>query len=551
VFSYANTINTSEGGTHLTGFRTALTRCVNDYAYKNNLLKKDEPSLQGEDVREGLTAVISLKITNPQFEGQTKTKLGNSEIKGIVDSIVYEGFAEFFEENPGIARRICGKSINAAQAREAARKAKLLARRKGALDVSSLPGTLADCSERQPELCELYLVEGASAGGTAKQGRDRRFQAILPLRGKIINVEKARLDKVLSNNEIRMMITAAGTGIGEEDFDISKLRYHKIIIMTDADVDGAHIRTLLLTFFYRQMPKLIVDGYIYIAQPPLYKVKRGKKEQYIDKEEDLAKYLIDLGSDDVQLSKCNGKKDTTIDPAIFRKLLDDLLELEKLGQVLNRKGLTLQEYLELAEKKTGRLPQYKALIGDEVSYIYDEKEYIKLMEKIEDQETQPTLFDAKGNETTPAEPVPPQPKYTITEFTEAREIDAVIKRLDKKEIPITIYEQVEKPLEAKPLFKLEDSGKTHELFSVKEILDKVKEIGRRGLTITRYKGLGEMNAEQLWDTTMNPEVRTIQRVQMEDAVEAEKIFSVLMGDLVEPRRKFIQDHAPEVRNLDI
>ncbi|MDI6783818.1 MAG: toprim domain-containing protein, partial [bacterium] len=512
--------------------------------------KKDDSSLQGEDVREGLTAVISLKITNPQFEGQTKTKLGNSEIKGIVDSIVYEGLAEFFEENPGIARRICGKSINAAQAREAARKAKLLARRKGALDISSLPGKLADCSERQPELCELYLVEGDSAGGTAKQGRDRRFQAILPLRGKIINVEKARLDKVLSNNEIRTMITAAGTGIGEEDFDITKLRYHKVIIMTDADVDGAHIRTLLLTFFYRQMPKLIEGGYIYIAQPPLYKVKRGKKEQYINKEEELAKYLIDLGSDDVQLFKLNGKKETPVDPATFRKLLDDLLELEKLGQVLNRKGLTLQEYLHLAEKKTGRLPLYKAIIGDEVNHIYDEKEYIKLMEQIEEQELQPSLFDEKKNGQ-PLAATPTQPKYTITEFTEAREIDAVIKRLNKKEIPLTVYENLEKPQDANPLFRIDDNGKDHQLFSVKEILDKVKEIGRRGLTITRYKGLGEMNAIQLWETTMNPQLRTMLKVKMEDAIEAEKIFSILMGDQVEPRRKFIQDHAPEVRNLDI
>lgn len=550
VFSYANNIHTIEGGTHLTGFRTALTRSINDYASKNDLLKKDTPSLTGDDVREGLVAVISIKLPNPQFEGQTKAKLGNGEITGIVSSIVYEGLNEYFEENPTTARRICSKAIDAAHAREAARKAKALSRRKGALDSFGLPGKLADCSEKEPSLCEICIVEGDSAGGTAKQGRDRRFQAILPLRGKILNVEKARLEKVLSNEEIATMIKAFGTNIGD-DFDITKLRYHKIIIMTDADVDGAHIRTLLLTFFYRQLRPLIENGNIYIAQPPLYRVKRGKKEQYIQKDDEMTRYLVELACDDTILYRINGNdKEITYANSNLKALLVDLMELEKMELSLLRKGLNLSDYLKMRDAN-GRLPVYMIQINGERKPLYDEKEYIQIMEQYEEDRTeqQPLIdgvepeFQKNGSRI---------PHVRTWEFSESRELERLIKKLEKIDIPVLPYEKEEvDERETKPRYRIEENGKVFLLYGTREILETIKEIGKRGIQITRYKGLGEMDSEQLWETTMNPETRTVLQVKMEDAVEAEKIFTVLMGEQVEPRRRFIQDHAPEVRNLDV
>jgi len=374
LFSFANNINTTEGGTHLIGFRSALTRTVNNYARKSNLFKKSGVSISSEDVREGLTAVLSIKLTDPQFEGQTKTKLGNSEVKGIVESIVNEGLGEFLEENPKVAKRVVLKALGAAEAREAARKAKALARRKGVLEGSGLPGKLADCSERDPALCELYLVEGDSAGGSAKQGRDRKFQAILPLKGKIINVEKARLDKVLSNEEIQTIITALGTGIGEDDFSAEKARYHKLVIMTDADVDGAHIRTLLLTFFYRQMSALIEKGYVYIAQPPLYRVKKGKSERYIEKEEDLDGYLTELGMENVSFSLLKGSKYETLSRAQFKELIEYMITLDSLSRVLARKNIDFGYFLTLQHPDTGGFPIALVKTETETRYAYSEKD---------------------------------------------------------------------------------------------------------------------------------------------------------------------------------
>ena len=527
LFAFANSINTQEGGTHLVGFKSALTRIINDYAKNANLLKDIKKPLSGDDIREGLAAVINIKLPDPQFEGQTKTKLGNSEVRGIVESIVSEGLGEFFEENPSLARKIVEKCVVAARAREAAKKARELTRRKGALDGASLPGKLADCSEQDPELCEIYIVEGDSAGGSAKQGRDRRFQAILPLKGKILNVERARLDKILNNAEIRTLITALGTGIGEEDFDISKARYKKVIIMTDADVDGAHIRTLLLTFFYRQMRQLIENGYIYIAQPPLYRVKKGKQEQYIENDEDFDSFILKLGLREAKLFRL--KDSLLFTKTQFQDIIEDLAELEKLARVVERKGVNFQEYLKLWKEKTKKLPFYwvKGAEGEE-SYLYSEKELVRLQAEEEEE-------DKKGLE--------------IVEFAESREIEEILKRIERRGIEIGKPIHPEKKRE--PLYKIEEEGRLHYLYSAEDIIDKVRELGRRGITIQRYKGLGEMNPLQLWETTMDPERRGVLRVTLEDAVEAEEIFTTLMGDQVEPRREFIQRHAPEVRNLDI
>ncbi len=532
IFSFANNINTQEGGTHLSGFKGALTRTVNDYAKKSGFLKDIKNPLSGDDIREGLSAVISVKLPDPQFEGQTKTKLGNGEVRGIVESIVNEGLSEFFEENPRIAKKIVEKGLIAARAREAAKKARELTRRKGALDVASLPGKLADCSERDPNLCEIYLVEGDSAGGSAKQGRDRRFQAILPLKGKILNVEKARLDKMLNNTEIRTLITALGTGIGEEDFNIAKARYRKIIIMTDADVDGAHIRTLLLTFFYRQMHKLIEEGYIYIAQPPLYRLKKGKTERYISNDEEFEQIVLDLGLSGAKLVRLEDNRSFTVSQ--FKNILQDLAELGRLARVVERKGVKFEEYLTFRNEKTKKLPLYRVQDDEgKANYLYSEKELAFFEEGKESREEE-------DNNNKPPE---------VIEFAESREIGEILKKIESKEI--AIERMIHPQKESKPLYKIEENGREHFLYTAGDIIDKVRELGRRGLNIQRYKGLGEMNPGQLWETTMDPERRTVLKVTLEDTVEAEDAFTTLMGDQVEPRRQFIQRHAPEVRNLDI
>src|SRR5277367_522105 len=445
VYAYANNINTIEGGTHLSGFRSALTKAVNQYAKSNNLLKEKDPTLSGDDLREGLTAVISVKVPNPQFEGQTKTKLGNGEVEGIVSSIVYEGLMTFLEQNPPIGRRIVDKSLTAARAREAARKARE-AVRKGALTGGGLPGKLADCSERNPEFCELYIVEGDSAGGSAKQGRNRQFQAILPIRGKLLNVEKARLDQILNNNEIRTMITAIGTGFGtgegEGAFDLNRLRYHKIVIMTDADVDGSHIRTLLLTFFYRQMPELIKGGYIYIAQPPLYKIKRKKREEYIENDDQMSGILIELGSEETSLFRLKDKKEFTGQPLI--SVLESLRELEKLVDTIERRGIKFEEYLIARDEKSGEFPSYAVRIKENgvvrFEFARTDKEWIKLREKYDIGLEEEIAAEPKNGET---------PKVAIAkalQLSESNSIQSTIEALEKKGFDIEHYAAQEKPL---------------------------------------------------------------------------------------------------------
>ncbi|MDP2940453.1 MAG: DNA topoisomerase (ATP-hydrolyzing) subunit B [Candidatus Omnitrophota bacterium] len=530
IFCFANNINTVEGGTHLSGFKSALTRAINQYAKNKNLLK-NEVSISGDDVREGLTCVISVKLANPQFEGQTKTKLGNSEVEGLVNSVVFESLSSYFEENPSIANKIIDKVILACRAREAARKARELTRRKGALEGAGLPGKLADCSERDPSLCELYIVEGDSAGGSAKQGRDRTFQAILPLKGKILNVEKARLDKMLSNEEIRILITALGTGIGEE-FDIAKLRYHKIILMCDADVDGSHIRTLLLTLLYRHMQKLIEGGFIYIAQPPLYKIKRGQREEYISTEEEMNNLLLDLGTEGLKFIRLKDKKQFT-EPQ-FKEALGLLVELEKFGSFLRKKGVNIQEYLSFRHTKTKKLAIFRVKVEGSTHFVYTDSELERLTGKQEESETE------------------------VTELFEAEDIEKIIQRLDKMDLETETYfaplkkeEGSKKQEKPKPIYKLLNEKEDYLFFCLKEILDFVKAQAKKGMIIQRYKGLGEMNPRQLWETTMEPQRRTLLKVTLEDAVEADKTFTILMGDAVEPRREFIENHAHQVRNLDI
>ncbi|MDD5483620.1 MAG: DNA topoisomerase (ATP-hydrolyzing) subunit B [Kiritimatiellae bacterium] len=544
ICCYVNNINTVEGGTHLSGFRSALTRSVNNYARANKLIKDDEEAMSGDDVREGLTSVISVKLPNPQFEGQTKTKLGNSEVQGIVESIVNDELAVFMEEHPSIARRIVDKARVAARARAAARKARDLTRRKGALDSAALPGKLADCSERDPELCELYLVEGDSAGGSAKQGRNREFQAILPLRGKVLNVEKARLDKILNNNEIRTLITAIGAGIGKEEFDISKIRYHKIIIMTDADVDGAHIRTLLLTFFYRQMPQLIEAGHVFLAQPPLYKITWKKKEEYIDSDARLTRKLLELGSEDLRLESPQTKK--TYAGKELLGMLETLVELEHFAQSLKRKGIAFDEYIRLRHPQSGALPKYhvSAVNGGGKSYyfVYNDEELTRLREKLE-QNAGYQLEIFSDNEAANNEK-----GIRWQEIYAASQIGKLVAGLEKQGFPLSSGQENEKESRS---YRLLNGETAIELNSILQVVEQIRNIGRKGLSIQRYKGLGEMNPEQLFDTTMDPARRKLLRVVQEDAVEADHIFTLLMGDEVEPRREFIQENALNVRNLDV
>ncbi len=566
VFSFVNNINTIEGGTHLQGFRSALTRTINDYAKKNGLIKESDPPISGDDVREGLTAVVSVKVPDPQFEGQTKTKLGNGEVEGITRQACNDGLGTFFEQNPTVARRIVGKCLMAAKAREAARKARDLTRRKGALEISSLPGKLADCQEEDPSRSEIYLVEGDSAGGSAKQGRNRKFQAILPLKGKVLNVEKARIDKILNNEEIRTLITAMGTGIGEEDFNIDKARYHRIIIMTDADVDGSHIRTLLLTFFYRQMKPLLERGYVYIAQPPLYKVKRGKKEMYLQAEADMTRFLLQEGMDGVRLYRMKGKARTEFPQEKLRDLVSDLIRMESIGATLQKAGLNLAEFLEaITGKKKKPLYEIESPLG--VDHAYSESEKDDKVEKVKQKLKDMKKAAEKGKTAeegmdfiydTSRDVKDMIRVKAIKDMAEVKQLEEILKRMDTRGVEVAELFPAEKQdkgdakvKEFKPQYVIGHGTHDYFLESMYEVVEKVKDFGKEGLSIQRYKGLGEMNPEQLWETTMDPEKRTLLQVKLEDTVEADKTFDILMGDQVEPRRNFIQTYAKQVRNLDI
>ena len=540
LFSFANNINTHEGGTHLIGFKSALTRAVNNYLTSSGLGKNMKESLSGEDIREGLTTVISVKIPNPQFEGQTKTKLGNSEVKGLVDTAVYEALGAFLEENPAVAKRITEKTINAARAREAARKARELTRRKGAMDGAGLPGKLADCSDKDPAKSEIFLVEGESAGGSAKQGRDRAFQAILPLKGKILNVEKARFDKMITSEEVRVLITALGTGIGPEEFNADKARYHRIIIMTDADVDGAHIRTLLLTFFFRQMPALIERGFLYIAQPPLFKVKKGKAERYVKNEVELEEYLINQAVEDFALKGVAGAPDISGKPlvalvrqlALYEKVLTRL-ERKKKAPELIRALSRVSGLTRAALKDAGAL---KPIIDEVKAYMA--RVYPGLLTSL----TPKPMPDCEGCYQIEAEIMKDKQPYKVvvdedfvgsTEFRELKTLSPVA--LGLGESPYVLIEK----------------GVDVPLMDTSALVDYVVAAGKKGLGIQRYKGLGEMNPEQLWETTMDPTKRLLLQVKVEDAYTADEIFTTLMGEDVEVRRTFLQRHALEVRNLDV
>ncbi len=556
VFSFANNINTFEGGTHLTGLRSALTRTFNVYGKDSGVLKDVTPT--GNDYREGLTAVISVKLPDPQFEGQTKMKLGNREVGGIVESILNENLATYCEENPASAKSIVNKAVEAAQAREAARKARDLTRRKGALSSSNLPGKLRDCSSRDVESTELFIVEGQSAGGTAGMGRDRRFQAILPLRGVILNVEKARIDKMLSNEEIRCLITALGTGIGAEEFDAGRLRYGKIIIMTDADIDGAHIRTLLLTFFFRQMPELIDNGRIYIAKPPLYKVTRRRKVQYVHDDRALAQTLMELGSEEASFTySLNGGPETTLENGQFRELLNLLSELETLTGRIEAQGIPLRDYLAL-RAADGRFPLYRVLHTDAARrrhehFFYGEDEYDAfvqgLHQKLAEDATDLEIVDRENGARHPeaqANTVRPH------RFDEAPRVRQLVEGVERFGVAVNwLLEPEDDAQAAPPRFTIQSNGTQIKAASLLSVIPAVRDLGRQGLDIQRYKGLGEMNASELAETTLNPASRRSQVVTVGDGVTANQYFSILAGKDVKSRREFIEEHALEVTDLDI
>jgi DNA gyrase subunit B len=528
VFSFANNINTREGGTHLTGFRAALTGTIANYAKANGYLKSFKGDVSGDDVREGLTAVVSIRIPEPQFEGQTKSKLGNSEVKGLVQQIVNDRLSEAFEEDPTTARKIADKAVRAAQAREAARKARDLTR-KGGRDDEGLAAKLADCSEREPQFREIFLVEGDSAGGSAKQGRDRKIQAVLPLRGKIINAEKARYDKVLSHNEIRLLISALGTGIGPEEFDVSKLRYHKVILMTDADVDGAHIRTLLLTFFFRHMVQVIEAGHLFIAQPPLFKVKKGKAERYLMSEREMEEFLLANWVEKASL-KVPGKSA----PVKEQALLDALkraLEFRSLFGKFVRRGIAGPVLDGLLRR---RFKGTKRGVGD-AEIVVAVKEVVEELEG--------WSARAAGGENGDAAMI------HVSGPVPAAFSPDLLKSPDYAQL-LEAYGEIAS-LHKGPSVVIDGSGKETEVKTLEELLGVVMALAKEGATLQRYKGLGEMNPEQLWETTMNPETRTLLKVTMEDAVGADEMFTVLMGDAVEPRREFIEKNALDVINLDV
>ena len=552
VLGYTNTVHNPDGGTHQAGFRSALTRAVNQYSKQNNLLKEKDPPVTGDDLLEGLVAVIAIKHPDPKFNNQPKEKLLSPEVEGIVSSITYDGLMSHFDSNPAVAKRVVEKGLNAARAREAARKARE-AVRKSAMTGGGLPGKLADCSDRDPANTELYIVEGDSAGGSAKQGRDRKFQAILPIRGKLINVEKARLDKVLQNNEIRTMITAVGTGIGDGEgegaFNIEKLRYHKIIIMTDADVDGSHIRTLLLTFFYRQMPELVRRGFMYIAQPPLYQISRKKRVEYVDDDARLNKILIELGTEEVRLRNLSDNAELT--EKQLAEILDLLELLDKYSSALRRHGGDFATYVEQRHPVTHELPHHLVKVRDgndeTVHYFHAEEDLEKFGSanpdlRLFEEESDTNLFEKTKNGHTR--------RARHVELHESKAIAELLGRLAKKGLSVAHYSAQDKPL-----FELiegtGDKEQVKPLFSIPEILSSVKDVGRRGLSIKRFKGLGEMNPKELFETTMNPTRRKLLRIDLTDAIEAEEMFTKLMGDEVEPRRQFIEDNALNVRNLDV
>ncbi|MCC6932742.1 MAG: DNA topoisomerase (ATP-hydrolyzing) subunit B [Deltaproteobacteria bacterium] len=542
VYSFANNINTIEGGTHLAGFRTALTRVVNNYAQQNGYLKGRD-NLQGEDIREGLTAIISVKIPEPQFEGQTKTKLGNSEAKGLVEQMLGEKMPGFFEENPGVAKAIVLKSVDAQRAREAARRARDLVRRKGALDSMALPGKLADCQIEDPSVCEVFLVEGDSAGGSAKQGRDRSNQAILPLKGKILNVEKARFDKMLAFEEIRTMITAFGCGIGTDDFDLGKLRYHKIIIMTDADVDGSHIRTLLLTFFFRQMPQIIENGYLYIAQPPLYRIKKGKAEHYLQDDSSFEAFIVNSGADGLQVKAKNGDRvlsgqelETFIKELGKAKAFIDILEKggkdrTAISAIAAEEGLS-REILQSKEKLTALLERIVDKIKKRKNDKLEAKIRVGESKEYGGYRGEITIKEAKAQSSSMID----FGLVTSEDFIELQTIFSKTNSLGVSPYQIKDTQSGEVIKECETMF---------------DVRDEIIERGRKGWTITRFKGLGEMNPEQLWDTTIDPAKRSLLQVRIDDAIEADSLFTLLMGDAVEPRREFIEENALKVRNLDI
>ncbi|KXK30095.1 MAG: DNA gyrase subunit B [Candidatus Brocadia sinica] len=546
VYSFANNINTVEGGTHLSGFRAALTRTLNNYA-KNKGLLSEEKAPTGDDYKEGLTVVISIKLPDPQFEGQTKTKLGNRDVQGFVEAVVNEQFGIYCEETPATAKAIINKGIDAARAREAARKARDLTRRKGALGNTNLPGKLADCSSRDFETSELFLVEGISAGGTAKQGRDRTFQAILPLKGVILNVEKARIDKMLSNEEIRTLISALGTGIGMDEFNVSNLRYGKVIIMTDADIDGAHIRTLLLTFFFRQMIDLIEKGHIYIAQPPLYKVTKNKRQEYIYDDRELQKKLISLGGEGTVMEINRGKKEG-LDNAKLGKLLQILVQMEEYTKMLRKKGISLDRFLGLRHKKSGNLPFYKVTYRGEVFYVYSEEELEKLIKEKQQAEGR-ELEILEEDDVIETRQRREEGVIEVIEYHESREIEKTMRIIEN--FGFSIDEYFDGRDSKEPQYKLASGDTEMYANSLGEVLSKIREIGRKGLEIQRYKGLGEMNAEELAETTMNINTRTLLKVKVEDAAKADAIFSTLAGKDVQRRKEFIEKHALEVRNLDV